>query len=793
LLSMPSLETLFMTLSEEEEEEVVVALPRLMFLNGTPLTFPEDELAMEGSIVEQQGIGQHASPPQPQQAHSLQYHQEKHYELPPAASQPPVPPQNVGFHSSSGHRQAHGVVNTSKASPGRHSGPGSETVALTQDDLERVAVVFGEIKNLQTSSRPTEMTQTFDRHVQMTVNALSQQLHAMVADDAFGKQCEILRAKYQLYEVCFEQAISAVELGACSGVGSHAHTAATGVGSVLRHLRQVHDDLFDDFPSLVHRIRPHYEQRCVRLEAEKAKAEEETSQLLEAAELLEKENEAHSAENLRLRQELQRVLGENSELRRAHHSTTMQLRMDNSVAAPTDTDQAARTLPREEQASDGARQQQQSMNAHSNLGGSIGILGQSGYTMEGMNASSSSASTAGNVGGRLGTSSTAGTSSTGGVKSAQQYSSTRATGGEKQRGGDRSSHALGRVAGAATGMNASAGTGVSMSQAAVAPVRNISLKQLKDHIEGIYTSKLKFDQKCSAAHLPRETLEQHMYTYLNQRYGLKALIVEHASAIIKAVNKCSAQDNDVAVFGKILRNEVDEEFRFVQQQLKQTVKELLRVYLKGKHPMKRDSDIGEMLERRVNQTAGVEVQEEEWTDIIKYMYNHQDSLSLVVMVKDLCRQRAKQQQHSTMSADDGTGRRRKMTGDTAHAAGSAKRSEAAMSIPFQMFLKVLLDFQLHGHDRFLAPFRVLFRQVDADRNGVVNEHEFRLLLRKIDSAKSEEEIGAMLSKVDPYDNQHITFSESVTCLSSELLLLSSAGAGGKHKSAARRKRPSAGA
>ena len=27
------------------------------------------------------------------------------------------------------------------------------------------------------------------------------------------------------------------------------------------------------------------------------------------------------------------------------------------------------------------------------------------------------------------------------------------------------------------------------------------------------------------------------YTYLNQRYGLKSLIIEHASAIIKGLNK----------------------------------------------------------------------------------------------------------------------------------------------------------------------------------------------------------------------------------------------------------------
>lgn len=55
-----------------------------------------------------------------------------------------------------------------------------------------------------------------------------------------------------------------------------------------------------------------------------------------------------------------------------------------------------------------------------------------------------------------------------------------------------------------------------------------------------------------------------MYTYLNQKYGLKNLIIEWASAIITGIKKFSHEDNDIAVFGKILRNECDEEFRLVQ-------------------------------------------------------------------------------------------------------------------------------------------------------------------------------------------------------------------------------------
>lgn len=83
-------------------------------------------------------------------------------------------------------------------------------------------------------------------------------------------------------------------------------------------------------------------------------------------------------------------------------------------------------------------------------------------------------------------------------------------------------------------------------------------------IKEIYSSKELYDQKYLEAKLPRETMEQHMYTYLNQKYGLKRLIIEWATAIINGIKKFSKDENDVAVFGKILRNECDEEFRFVQ-------------------------------------------------------------------------------------------------------------------------------------------------------------------------------------------------------------------------------------
>ena len=91
----------------------------------------------------------------------------------------------------------------------------------------------------------------------------------------------------------------------------------------------------------------------------------------------------------------------------------------------------------------------------------------------------------------------------------------------------------------------------------------LPLKQLKDVINDIYQQKIKYDIKCRESKLPVETMEQYMYTYLNQKYGLKTLIIEWASTIIHGVRTYLKDDHEVTLFGKILKNECDEEFRFI--------------------------------------------------------------------------------------------------------------------------------------------------------------------------------------------------------------------------------------
>lgn len=89
--------------------------------------------------------------------------------------------------------------------------------------------------------------------------------------------------------------------------------------------------------------------------------------------------------------------------------------------------------------------------------------------------------------------------------------------------------------------------------------------------------------------MPVETMEQFMYTYLVQKYGLKTLIVEWATAIINGLRAYLNEDHEVALFAKVLKNECDEEFRYIQVHVRDTLKAVLRSVLREKHPLKSEA------------------------------------------------------------------------------------------------------------------------------------------------------------------------------------------------------------
>ncbi|KAJ0410807.1 hypothetical protein ATCC90586_010130 [Pythium insidiosum] len=162
-----------------------------------------------------------------------------------------------------------------------------------------------------------------------------------------------------------------------------------------------------------------------------------------------------------------------------------------------------------------------------------------------------------------------------------------------------------------------------LSSAALAvpeAIRSLTLKQLVDLIHCILASKRKYDARTREVGAPPETMEQHMYTYLTQRFGLQRLTVEYASAIWKGCQLHTREDNDVAVFHALLRNRVDEGFLAIKHRLREALRELLRAYFHARFPMKPEAAIQRLVESRLKG----DILQEEWTEMLLYLYDPSD-------------------------------------------------------------------------------------------------------------------------------------------------------------------------
>jgi len=78
------------------------------------------------------------------------------------------------------------------------------------------------------------------------------------------------------------------------------------------------------------------------------------------------------------------------------------------------------------------------------------------------------------------------------------------------------------------------------------------------------------------------------------------------------------------------------------------------------------------------------------------------------------------------------------------------------------FNKIVLDFQLQEHERFIFKFVSLYKSIDEDRDGIIDEEQFRQMVYQmnvLDRPQHPGEQDGMLKIVDPHNNKKMTFSE----------------------------------
>ena len=270
---------------------------------------------------------------------------------------------------------------------------------------------------------------------------------------------------------------------------------------------------------------------------------------------------------------------------------------------------------------------------------------------------------------------------------------------------------------------------------------------MKEIINDIYNSKEEFDKKSDENKLPRETMEQHMYTYLNQKYGLKSIIIEWASNIINGIKIFSSEDSEICLFGKILRNEIEEDARLIYSDVQKSILEYLKYYIKRKHHYISAKEISKILKEKKKGS----LTEEEWKEIINYLYNEEHAKILEERISEIIQ---KKYFKSKLDTD------RKLTREEIIQLSKLKEE---YNIPFKDLVKILHEFQVKQREKQLKNFVQLFKSVDKDNNGIINEEEFVNLLYNMNifGDQLKRKIVELLTQIDPYNNKQITFSECV--------------------------------
>ena len=95
------------------------------------------------------------------------------------------------------------------------------------------------------------------------------------------------------------------------------------------------------------------------------------------------------------------------------------------------------------------------------------------------------------------------------------------------------------------------------------------------------------------------------------------------------------------------------------------------------------------------------------------------------------------------------------------------------NILYKNFIKIILDHHIRSRDKKLKNFVEIFRSVDTNRDGIINEEEFSELIQKMKIFKEEDienTIFQYLEKIDPFDNQKITFSDCIDFFLNEIIV-----------------------
>ena len=315
--------------------------------------------------------------------------------------------------------------------------------------------------------------------------------------------------------------------------------------------------------------------------------------------------------------------------------------------------------------------------------------------------------------------------------------------------------------------------GIDATFLGLAGAKILSKKQMYDFINELYESKMEYDKVCTENHLKKESMEHYMYKFLNNKYGLKNLVIEWSSSIITGIKMYSSSDSDINLFSKILKNKIEEGQKLVVMKLKTTIKELYDMYIKNKSRLNQNKGKNKLNEAEIENilnsfNENILLNEDEWKNIIKSIYNEEEYKILIKYIINKITDKndiEKKNYINNLMAK----KKSEVTRDDFEAVNKKK---FALKISYKEFVNILTGYQITYREKYLSNLHKLFIKCDEECVGILNENGFKKLLYSIDFIKNQgiEYMKKLLNKIDPHSYNNITFTEIVNLFSKEMVI-----------------------
>eukprot|EP00929_Paragymnodinium_shiwhaense_P040964 TRINITY_DN21306_c0_g1_i1.p1 TRINITY_DN21306_c0_g1~~TRINITY_DN21306_c0_g1_i1.p1 ORF type:complete len:361 (-),score=92.24 TRINITY_DN21306_c0_g1_i1:129-1211(-) len=235
------------------------------------------------------------------------------------------------------------------------------------------------------------------------------------------------------------------------------------------------------------------------------------------------------------------------------------------------------------------------------------------------------------------------------------------------------------------------------------PGKALSMRQLKDIMAAVCDSKRKHDVRCTQLGCSLHTLEQHLYSFLSERYrGQAAMVQEMAQAVYRAITRWSAVECDAEVYAKMIQNKLPETFPAVLDTVKAQLDIILKKLVNERNAGERYYHMDRCYREALQ--SGIAVSDCDY--VIRHIYNDDDcDVMMDRLSRNLC------------MPEPGSG-----------------QEEEEQVVRYRDMQQAVMRMQVECMGKYLAQFVALFESVDTDGDGILSGPELLELLESLVAA-----------------------------------------------------------